>query len=175
MAPTAERWRGVSTFERLEAIFSNPEIHELAKAVHALYCEHAAARRETAETNPALRPWSELGEDFRDANRAQAADIPTKLRILGYELTTGPGLIATEIPLTPERVEEASMHEHRRWMAERRRQGWTYAPVRDNARKHHPLIVDYEALPEVEKEKDRDAVRSVPLLVAKAGFRVRRV
>lgn len=33
MPPTNERWRGVSTFERLEAIFSNPEIHELAKAV----------------------------------------------------------------------------------------------------------------------------------------------
>ena len=29
----AERWRGVSTLERLEAILANPEIHQLASVV----------------------------------------------------------------------------------------------------------------------------------------------
>ena len=60
-------------------------------------------------------------------------------------------------------------------MAERQRNGWTHGAVRDNARKIHPLLVEWSALPEVEKDKDRAAVRNLPGLVEKAGFRVRKL
>ncbi len=34
-------------------------------------------------------------------------------------------------------------------------EGWTYGPVRDDAAKHHPCLVDYDSLPDSEKEYDR--------------------
>ena len=45
------------------------DIEELAKAIHALYCEEAKGRGETPDTNPSCRPWNELSEDLREANR----------------------------------------------------------------------------------------------------------
>jgi hypothetical protein len=141
---------------------------------HQSYCDEARARGETAATNPAIRPWAELPDDLRDANRAQVADIPNKLRLLGYELAPSWGLRASEIKMTDAQIEELSIREHDRWMNDRIRHGWTFAPVRDNGRKHHPLLVPWEDLSEPEKEKDRDAVRNMRRLIDKAGFRVRK-
>jgi hypothetical protein len=60
-------------------------------------------------------------------------------------------------------------------MRERQRQGWTYAPERDDARQHHPLLVPWEQLSEEQREKDRDAVRNLPRLLETAGLRVRKI
>jgi hypothetical protein len=57
-------------------------------------------------------------------------------------------------------------------VADRKSQGWTYAAVRDNEKKHHPLLVPYEELSEPEKEKDRNAVRNVFPLVHSIGLKV---
>jgi len=150
-------------------------IEPLANAVHEAYCEEARAKGETPETNRSLRPWEELTEDLRNSNRAQVEDIPNKLRMVGLELaaTNGPGPI--EMPLTDEQIEQLAIREHERWMAEREQSGWTYAPVRDNVRKYHPSMVGWNRLSESEKDKDRDAIRGLPELIEKAGFRVRRI
>ena len=150
-------------------------IENLAKAAHELYCEKQRAHGITSSTNTSLRPWEELTEDLRDANRAQVADIPNKLRKLGYELAPNHGIPASEIKMTDAQVEEMAIREHDRWMKDRMRHGWTYAPIRDDARKHHPLLVPWEELIEEEKQKDRDTVRNLPFLVQKAGFRVRKI
>jgi hypothetical protein len=127
------------------------------------------------ETNSMLRSWDELAEDLRDANRAQAADIPNKLRMLGYELAHRQGTEAAEMHLDPERTEAVAKQEHDRWMNERRRSGWTYGIPRDNARKLHPLLVDWDRLPEEAKEKDRETVSNLPGLIERAGFQVRKI
>ena len=151
-------------------------IEELAQAIHEAYVEAALERGEKPPgANGALRPWEDLGPDLKQANFAQASDIPNKLRVLGYELTPGHGLKASEVPVTADRVEAMAIHEHDRWAQERQRLGWTYGPIRDNARKQHPLLVPWEALDEVEREKDRVTVRNLPWLVEKAGFRVRKL
>ena len=150
-------------------------IEELASAIHELYCEEARKRGETSETNTMLRPWDELSENTRDANREQAADASNKLRVLGYELTHRGGIKPAEMVFGPERIEELAKHEHLRWMSERLRNGWTYAEVRDNARKQHPLLVEWDRLSELEKNKDRDVVRNLPALIDRAGFRVRKI
>jgi class 3 adenylate cyclase/tetratricopeptide (TPR) repeat protein len=151
------------------------DIEDLAKAIHELYCEQARERRETPETNSLLRPWGTLSENMRDASREQAADIPNKLRMLGYELVHRGGIKAAELVLDPVRVEELAKDEHKRWMAERQRNGWTFGEIRDNARKQNPVLVDWNCLSEVEKDKDRATVRNLPALVDRAGFRVRRI
>ncbi len=107
--------------------------------------------------------------------RAVVGDIPNKLRHLGYELAPSYGQRPSEIAISDADIEQLAIREHDRWMAERRRSGWTYAATRDNARKHHPLLVPWENLSDEEKEKDRDPIRNLPKLVERAGFRVRRI
>jgi class 3 adenylate cyclase/tetratricopeptide (TPR) repeat protein len=151
------------------------DIEELARAIHERYCEEARKPQEAPETNSMLRLWDQLSENMRDANREQAADITNKLRVLGYELTHRGGIKPAEMTLDPDRVEELAKYEHLRWITERQRNGWTYAEVRDNARKRHPLLVDWDRLSELEKNKDRDTVRYLPVLIDRAGFRVRKI
>jgi class 3 adenylate cyclase len=150
-------------------------MEELARAAHALYCDEQALAGKTRSENPVMRPWAELSEDLRDANRAQVADIPNKLYFLGYELAPSSGLAPSQIVLQPDQLESLSRREHERWMAERLRQGWILGPVRDDARKQHPVLVPWEALSEEEKRKDRYAVLKLPVLIEKAGFHVRKL
>ena len=148
-------------------------VENLAKAYHESYCADARKRGETELTNSSLRPWDDLPDDRKQANRAAVADIPNKLRMLGFELAPSHGKRPTEIMITDADVERLAQYEHDRWMAERVRSGWTYAPKRDNARKHHDLLVPWDRLTEEAKEKDRDTIRNLPDLVDRAGFRVR--
>ena len=151
------------------------DIEELAKAIHQLYCAKSKAKGESQATNSTMRPWEELSEDLKDSNRAQAADVPNKLNRLGYELAPSHGLSPAKLQLTEREVEDLAIREHERWMNERSRSGWTYGTVRDNSRKHHHLLVPWEKLAEDEREKDRDTVRNLPLLIEKAQFRLRKI
>lgn len=151
------------------------DIEELAKAIHSFYCAKAQAAGKTPANNSALRPWEELSEDVKDANRAQAADIPNKLNRLGYELSPSHGLSPSKLQLAAHEIEDLAIREHDRWMDERRQNGWTFAPSRDNSRKHHPLLVPWTQLSEPEKEKDRDTVRNLGPLIEKSGFRLRKI
>lgn len=150
-------------------------IEDLAQAAHESYCAEARARGESAQGNSSMRPWKELPEDLRQANRAQVADIPNKLHDLGYKISSGYGVKASEILIPDATVEELATREHNRWMRERQERGWTYAPERDKSRKHHPLLVPWEKLSEPEKEKDRDTIRNLPRLIERAGLRVSKI
>jgi hypothetical protein len=75
----------------------------------------------------------------------------------------------------PLEAERLAVIEHLRWAADRYLDGWSYAPKRDNARKHHPQLVPYPDLTEPMKDLDRYAVRGVPALLARSGLGVVRV
>jgi class 3 adenylate cyclase/tetratricopeptide (TPR) repeat protein len=146
-------------------------VEVLAEAAHE---EFRATQAHNPNSTP-LPPWASLPETYRNANRAQVADIPWKLFELGYELSPSGGLDPHEISMPPDKIERLAIYEHDRWMAERIRNGWTYGKPRDNAKRLHPCLVPWDVLTDEEKEKDRDAVRNMPNLIAKAGFRVRRI
>jgi hypothetical protein len=135
-------------------------IERLAEAIHERY------RTQFAPDGPT---WSQLDADLREANRDQARDLVRKVASVGASVEPGPPVPFT---FTPDEVERLAIAEHRRWMAERRRAGWRYAAVRDNRRRHHPLLVKWEKLSEQEREKDRDAVRNIPEVLARVGLRV---
>jgi len=69
--------------------------------------------------------------------------------------------------------ERLSIGEHERWSQSRVRAGWVPGPRNDKAR-HHPNLAPWDQLDEAAKDKDREAVRSIPLLLERAGFTVRR-
>jgi hypothetical protein len=66
--------------------------------------------------------------------------------------------------------------EHERWVDERRRNGWTYAPGTKNVdKKTSPYMVPWEELREEIKEWDRVTVRGLPAFLAKADFQIVRL
>lgn len=71
-----------------------------------------------------------------------------------------------------ELVEKMAKNVHEVWAQSRISQGWTYGPERNDALKHHPCLVPYEDLPEVEKAYDRDTALGTLKLIVKAGFKI---
>jgi RyR domain len=76
------------------------------------------------------------------------------------------------ITLTDEDVEKLARAEHRRWMNERTAKGWRHGTVRDNERKLHPDLVEWEYLSEDSRDTDRSAVRAIPAHLAAAGLQI---
>ncbi|MEC9072690.1 MAG: RyR domain-containing protein, partial [Myxococcota bacterium] len=65
-------------------------------------------------------------------------------------------------------VELLAKVEHRRWMASKIMAGWQHGETRNDRLRRHNCLVDYDALSEIDKEKDRDTARSVPTLLEMA-------
>ena len=109
---------------------------------------------------------------MRDANRAQARNISQHLHNLGYDCDSGD----TPFPSVEEFDEETTLllaqNEHIRWMNERMSAGWIYNAVRNNEKKHHPMLVQWDELPEDEKKKDFDVAKNIIPLLKSVGLRV---
>lgn len=71
-------------------------------------------------------------------------------------------------------VEQMAKNVHEVWAQSRIGQGWTYGEERNDALKHHPCLVPYEELPEVEKAYDRDTALETLKLICKLGFKISR-
>jgi hypothetical protein len=75
--------------------------------------------------------------------------------------------------LTPELLERLAEAAHDVWMEGKARDGWAFATVTDKAAKLHACLVPYGELSEPDKESDRDLVRGIPAILAKAGLTIR--
>lgn len=71
-----------------------------------------------------------------------------------------------------ELVEMIAENVHEVWAQSRMSQGWTYGEERDDVLKHHPCLVPYDELPEIEKDYDRDTAMGTLKLICKSGFKI---
>ena len=69
-------------------------------------------------------------------------------------------------------VEQMAKNVHEVWAQSRIEQGWIYGEERNDALKHHPCLVPYEELPEIEKAYDRDTALETLKLICKLGFKI---
>ena len=69
-------------------------------------------------------------------------------------------------------VEALAENVHDTWAKGRIDDGWTYGPVRDDVKKHHPCLVPYGELPESEKEYDRNTAISTLKFIVKMGYEI---
>ena len=116
------------------------------------------------------RRWYDLTEDLREATRGEARDITAKLDAIG--VTVEPGTDSTPFVLTAAELDRLAEAEHRRWLKQRIRAGWTYNAVRNDAAKQHPMLLSWDRLPEMERTRDREAIRNIPGMLASVGLRV---
>lgn len=71
-----------------------------------------------------------------------------------------------------ELTEKIAENVHEVWAEERLKQGWRYGPARDDEKKETPCLVPYGALPEAEKDYDRQTALSVLKLITAMGYRI---
>ena len=149
--------------------------HEIiARAIHEGYVCYREKLDGTPQIDPAMVPWDNLAEEFQESCRRQADHIGLTLRAVGCGLAPLTDWDAELFEFTSEEVERIARMEHDRWMAERRREGWTPGP-RDLERKTNPYLVPWEQLPEEIKELNRDMVRGFPAFLARVGLQTYRL
>ena len=131
----------------------------IAVAIHRRWREGQLADGKEAPS------WSELDESRKDSNRAQARDIPVKLRSIGCTIAPLHDIRAPAFEFTDEEFEMLAIAEHKRWVTERLESGWTSGD-RDAGRKTTPYLIPFEDLPDDIADLDRDAVRQIPAALA---------
>lgn len=153
-------------------------IENLAAAIHETYREHC--RKTGAPISPEYdRPYAELSEGGKEANRSAGQRIPAVLSVAGLTLVKAADCGA--LPASHDDDIQAHIRhhlelmaelEHDLWCDERIGLGWRYGEPRDNARRIHPLLIPYVDLTEEQKSKDRQQVLNYVELARKAGYRI---
>lgn len=146
----------------------------LARARHEDYVANERERGRTAAKNPSMAPWHELPDSLKESNRRFAEAVGEVVDSLGGWLVPLRSLDQLEPALTSgDTLERLARDEHDRWVRDLVRDGWSHAPApKDPERKTHPLLVPWEDLDEAEREKDRDAIRAIPRMLARVGYAV---
>jgi len=170
----------IALFDVLErscrpGLLLNGTIELLAQAIHADYLRTQRAAGRTVADNQSLRDWDELAESTRDTNRAQAADVGTKLAAVGCRIQRWTDWTGDGVTFDAGEVERMAELEHERWCRDQKAGGWTFGPVRDDQRKVTPFLAPWDQLSDDVKEYDRNAVRALPELLTYAGFEIVRL
>lgn len=181
----AERFQELLT-ER-DAFKNHPELEDLAASVHHTFLAEAERSQVEAQisktphtawtVHPAiLTDYTRLSEDKKVANREAARRIPDHLALIGFvvERQEAGDDGSWQAPLAAaieHHLDRLAQAEHLGWCAERIASGWTYAPIRDDDHKRHPLLVEWSKLPMRDQDKDRSSVRSIPALLERAKFK----
>jgi len=155
---------------RGDAIEADSIVSRAARAIHENYRAAGTARGETAVTNPSMVAWPDLPGGLQESNVAQAEGIGVKLEAIGASLTTRPP--AVPFVFDECEVEQLARLEHVRWMRERHGRGVRYGPRREGSL--HPDMRDWPDLSQESRQKDVDAVRQLPGLLAAEGLYIRR-
>lgn len=143
---------------------------KLAPAIHAQYAADNAKSRSAVF---AKKMFSDLPVGIRADNEAAALRIPEVLALVGLYVVKKKGSKATApavAGIIADHLEILARAEHDGWMRSKSESGWTYGKVRDDARKIHDALTRYDDLDDDVKQKDRDAVKNYPEIVARAGF-----
>ncbi|MBQ2424809.1 MAG: Ryanodine receptor Ryr [Alistipes sp.] len=69
-------------------------------------------------------------------------------------------------------IEQMAKNVHDVWAQSRISDGWRYGPERNDERKEHPCLVEYEQLPDSERDYDRNTAIGTLKLILKLGFKI---
>jgi hypothetical protein len=150
----------------------------LAREIHAAYLAERDAKGERDAEKASHAEWRDLREDYRESNRAQAAHIGPKLQEIGCGMVPIADWDAPPAEFSDDEIEKMAILEHERFVKERldtgrsQRKKWRRTPSADPGGTDSSVLVPWEQLAPSEKDKDRDAVRIIPMLLARAGYQV---
>jgi hypothetical protein len=153
-------------------------LEKLAEAAHDIYCEgrigdgwRLGPRNDAEKTHPLLVPYADLPETYKEANRVNVRNIPKKLAAAGYVMIPSR---SSEPPLElpAEDLETLARLEHELWMEDRFAAGFTLGAPTDEDPRRNPYLVEWKEVPEEIKNTDRDLIKGIPQIAARAGYAI---
>lgn len=123
---------------------------DIAKNAHRRWMEARMKEGGTLEQYPDLMPWEDLSDAQKESALDQAGQtVRLVVSMFGRDAVLD-GMVSRD-----DVVDAVARNAHEVWARQRMDAGWTYAPVRDNEKMHHPMLIPYDLLPESEKAYDR--------------------
>ncbi|OGO27149.1 MAG: hypothetical protein A2Z16_15290 [Chloroflexi bacterium RBG_16_54_18] len=162
---------------------SNETLDKLAILFHIYFCAqlekqgyvYGEETDDKAKTHSSLKDFYDLPDNEQEQNRDTVRHIHDKLTASGYIMVPARSNEQPfEFPGTF--LDELAKMEHERWMAMKLAAGWQLAPKTVKSKKLHADLVSWEELEKrsdtTAQDKDRDFVRAIPGILAKAGYTV---
>ncbi|MGB8277943.1 MAG: RyR domain-containing protein [Methylovirgula sp.] len=152
-------------------ILAEGERDRMAKRIHASFRELSGDRQ------AANASWVALTETYRRASRHAADHIAAKLWSLGLATerhsTDSPFAVDAEweqqLAARKDDLERLARLEHRRWIADRVMEGWTFSDRRDDDLRHQPDLVPFDDVSPQDQEKDRDQIARLRVFIKEAA------
>ena len=141
----------------------------LAKAIHESYIVERKKRNEPIKV---AEKFEDLDDSARYSNLRQAMNIGKKLQKIGYLLVSQEADGESIQQFDQETIEQYAIEEHDDWMSGKIKDGWSYAPTRDDIQKKHNCLVPWSQLSDMYKEYDRDVAKNVIKLAAMVNMKV---
>ncbi|KAK4505285.1 hypothetical protein PRZ48_003248 [Zasmidium cellare] len=134
------------------------------------------AEIEALESDASMYDWDELAIELKESTRAQADDIPRKLRAVScFMLDQDRSEPLIHVPeFSVKELDMLSEMEHERFNAERLQRQWRMGPRSSNKRTT-PFLVPWRDLTQEWKDVDRVMVECVPRVLATAGWKIYRM
>jgi hypothetical protein len=174
---------GLEFLALVQQIVLTPEILEkLSAAAHEIYCETKKAegftygpeKSQEKKTNPLLIPYEELPEWAKEANRVNVRTVPHKLAAAGYIMTPGrSNQPALEFP--GDDLEKLAQLEHELWLEAKIAAGFQPGKPTAEDSKRNEYLVEWEQLDENTKNIDRNLIKGIPQILARAGYAIEKI
>jgi voltage-gated potassium channel Kch len=147
------------------------DIEIIARARHEDYVRRELARGITPQENASLVDWEHLPRALRESNRRFAESLGALIGTLGAEIRPLAHAPDGDLAIDEPFLERLARAEHGRWVSSLEADGWRLTTgEKDPAAKLHPLLIPWEQLSDSERAKDRDVLRSLPLMLAYVGY-----
>ena len=154
----------------IKVIEQSPE-GKTAQAVHEKYLRYIA---DTQIKRPNVKPWENLSVDIKLSNLNQARSYREKLALVKCEMTLKDESREAVTSFQDDEVLMMAKQEHQRWMDEKIEDGWVYSEVRDDAKKRHDCLVEWDKLSEEVQNRDKEPVRNMIGILDSVGYGVYR-
>jgi len=174
---------GLEFLALVQQIILTPEtLEKLGAAAHEIYCETKKAdgftygpeKSAEKKTSPLLVPYADLPEWAKEANRVNVRTVPHKLAAAGYIMIPArSNQPALEFP--GDDLETLARLEHELWMAAKIAAGFKLGKPTAEDPKRNEYLVDWEQLDEATGNIDRNLIKGIPRILARAGYAIEKI
>jgi len=145
----------------------------LAKSLHENYIENRISAGSSSNNDQSMVAWEDLDSIYKNKNYQQVDNLLKLTSDFGFQITPLIDWDAPSYNFASEIVDQMAEKEHELWMADCTKEGWMYQPGEKDLRtKTNPALINWNDLPDQERQKNRDYVRNIPKLLAKAGYQL---
>jgi hypothetical protein len=147
-----------------------------ARVVHEQYRINAGRQGTLSADSPASRPWEELEPFLKETNIRQVTTALAAAESIGRSWgpvvagMTAEGLVSST-ELSPAELDAMARMEHASWMKYQQDNGWRYGSPRDNRKRLHPSLREWDELSAADQQKTRDGVRDALGILQRLGYR----